>query len=1123
MKQDATASPMGSNRAIGGTSKLGALGLAAASIFVLVLGLASPASAAPTAAAAYGHLVDFGEGQVTPVSTSAANGIAVEPGTGNILVADLEGPDVDVFAPDSSLGGAPLTSFSTGGRPSSIAIDQGDGAVYVMGEGSLIRLLSDGAATPTYTPDPTFSPPALGDYNGGLAVDPTTHDLLVTESNPGRISRLSPSGALLSSFQVSDALGAGAEFPASIAVGPDGSLYVRVYFNGSQGVAHFDGSGTWLGSLPVEGTPYNVAVHPATGEVVVSGSGEAGEALEGFTPSGERLYRVPAAGFYQRGLAIDGDGGRLYFLSFSFGPEPGVHTFVPATLPGVEVPVVSGLTTTSAHVSAEVDPGTPLPEGSTVHFEYMPVGGSSWESTPAQPYTASPVEADITGLSPNIDYLVRAVASNALLTSTSKAVPFTTVGIPPATVTGNPTDVTETSAVLNGTINPVGLQTSYHFEYGLTSAYGSRIPQIIEAVAGNGRAPRVFSRTIEGLQPGTTYHYRLVATNSAGTLEGIDRTFTTLTAGTIAQRAYEQVTPVDKLGGVVDARLGYLAKADGSGVSYLSRPASGGLEGAPWLARSMSVRTATAWNGGVGLDPPMGVQPSFTYLTTLGLSADFAHSFVVSDRVLSPGGVAGDVNLYVRDLATGAYTLVASTNDPIAMQNFISLQTANKFIAGAPDFSWIVFGSVGSLLPGVTKAALYRWSEADGLELESTLPDGSTPAAKVQLFRPSGGVRSVSADGARSYFTLREESGSEDGVYLREDGQVRAISVSHIPGDPATVIPAQFLGTGEDGRYAFLASKAGALTSDAPGTFGDHYRYDAEADQLEYLGARVGGGSELLENAILGTGDDGGTFYFVAADNSIKVWRNGALNDVPGEVFAGVALGLGFPSPDGRYFAFRSLPTTDVYLYDADTDEISCASCLSDGSSGGNSSNLPEFERFINNRVPQAVDNSGRVFFDTPARLVLADVNGESDVYEFQDGRASLVSPGNAPFAASFADMSADGDDVFFTTNQKLVGQDNDESPDIYDARVGGGLPSQNPPPPQECLRDDCKATPNAGPELPFGGSEGLTGPGNVKPKPRKHCDKGRHARKVKGKVRCVKRGNAKDAKRAKSDRRQAR
>jgi hypothetical protein len=175
----------------------------------------------------------------------------------------------------------------------------------------------------------------------------------------------------------------------------------------------------------------------------------------------------------------------------------------------------------------------------------------------------------------------------------------------------------------------------------------------------------------------------------------------------------------------------------------------------------------------------------------------------------------------------------------------------------------------------------------------------------------------------------------------------------------------------------------------------------------------------------------------------------------------------------------------------------------------------------FSNRAPRAVDDNGTVYFDTAARLVAADVNGTRDVYAYQDGSASLISPGNRSFDAIIGDVSANGNDVFFTTAQKLVGRDNDESIDFYDARVNGGLSAQSPPPPQVCLRDDCKATPNAGPELPFGGSEALSGPGNVHTKVRKRhqakrCVHKKRAVKTKDKrkARCVKKHKAGKTKR---------
>jgi hypothetical protein len=219
-------------------------------------------------------------------------------------------------------------------------------------------------------------------------------------------------------------------------------------------------------------------------------------------------------------------------------------------------------------------------------------------------------------------------------------------------------------------------------------------------------------------------------------------------------------------------------------------------------------------------------------------------------------------------------------------------------------------------------------------------------------------------------------------------------------------------------------------------------------------------------------------------------------------------------SPNGRYFVTNEVVEgvdRAILLYDAETKQVSCVSCLPDGTPVRAA--LPENTRgdlLFSNRAPRSVSNDGDVYFNTAARLVAADVNGTQDVYVYRDREVSLISPGNRPFDAIIADVSASGNDVFFTTQQKLVGRDNDDAVDIYDARVNGGLPAQSPPPPQECLRDDCKATPNAGPELPFGGSEALSGPGNVKPiKKKVACGKGKHRVKVKGKVKCVKKHKA--------------
>lgn len=97
-------------------------------------------------------------------------------------------------------------------------------------------------------------------------------------------------------------------------------------------------------------------------------------------------------------------------------------------------------------------------------------------------------------------------------------------GSSPAVSTGSATKITNTSAVLGGTVNPAGTHTSYQFEYGLTKAYG-----VLTKVgsAGSGKSAAAVTSAVSKLIPGTTYHYRLLATNKYGTSSGSDRTFKT--------------------------------------------------------------------------------------------------------------------------------------------------------------------------------------------------------------------------------------------------------------------------------------------------------------------------------------------------------------------------------------------------------------------------------------------------------------------------------------------------------------------------------------------------------------------------------------------------------------------
>ncbi len=133
----------------------------------------------------------------------------------------------------------------------------------------------------------------------------------------------------------------------------------------------------------------------------------------------------------------------------------------------------------------------------------------------------------LSGLTNDTPYYFRiaAVDEAGNESAPSAEVNGTPVNPPPTATTTAATNVSFTSATLNGTVNPNGTSTTVTFEWGTTMSYGNVVTADQSPV--DGSVDVSVSATIAALVPSTTYHYRVVAENTGGPSTGVDRTFTT--------------------------------------------------------------------------------------------------------------------------------------------------------------------------------------------------------------------------------------------------------------------------------------------------------------------------------------------------------------------------------------------------------------------------------------------------------------------------------------------------------------------------------------------------------------------------------------------------------------------
>ena len=195
-------------------------------------------------------------------------------------------------------------------------------------------------------------------------------------------------------------------------------------------------------------------------------------------------------------------------------------------------------------------------------------------------------------------------------------------------------------------------------------------------------------------------------------------------------------------------------------------------------------------------------------------------------------------------------------------------------------------------------------------------------------------------------------------------------------------------------------------------------------------------------------------------------------------------------------------PCREVYRYAAGSGELSCVSCNPTGSRPAGPSTIPFFQSRLHATRVISTDGA-RVYFQSADRLNARDTNGRVDVYQWEqagtggcetssydyssrdEGCVSLISSGQGALDARLVESDPSGDNVFFATGSGLLPQDPGGF-DIYDARVGGGLPIPQEPAPS-CEGEACQSPPPA-PDNPTPGSSAFHGAGNVSADPAARC-----------------------------------
>lgn len=646
----------------------------------------------------------------------------------------------------------------------------------------------------------------------------------------------------------------------AIAVDPGNG---NIYASEGSAILEFDQAGNFVGRLTGVETPQGSFGTLASLAV---------------DPANHRLYVADAHG--EEGF-IDAFGGDAVVPDVSTGGptavKPAGEGGIEATLNGTVNPVEAGEASCWFAWGTSSSFGQRAPCSSTVPDGASPV----------------PVQAAVT-LQPDTTYSYRLQARNANGTNYGEASEdqeFTTPG--PGIHDESVSNVASTSATLEGKIDPNGATTTYYFEYGLDTKYGSYAPALPGVEVGSGHGDVAVDQHLQGLLAHTTYHYRVVATSQLSpgesqTFVGSDKTFVTQQSVSSSAlpdgRAWEMVSPPNKQGAALEstpAEWGGLTQAagDGNAVTYIANaPTEEQPQGNPSLERVQifSWRSASGW---------MAKDISTPHERVVGLPLGNISEYKVFSTDLSLGLVeptggtplseeASEATPYLRHDAscesspTTCYQPLVNPNDVPPGTKFGRGSESffgNAGVEGAtPDLSHVLLGSQVAMTatPG-DKGGLYEWTDGK-LTLVSVLPanEGGAPVYG-SLGGNAGNTRNaVSDNGSRIFWS---SFGSESHLYMTNTERKETIRLdtpeSGVSGGSENPV---FQTASANGEKAFFTDTA-RLTVDSNSRGADLYEFNAQTGKLTDLtvAENTNTGAEL-QGLVLGASEDGSYVYFVA-------------------------------------------------------------------------------------------------------------------------------------------------------------------------------------------------------------------------------------------------------------------